>query len=123
MTSYCVCPLRGWTYVVIALTACGAGNVIQPARGGAETVVVGIALFAIALVRHAEEVNCAGHFKLADRRKTWPSAIDVEISGFDVVEGSVRIYVQSMFGEPGRGLSSGHCQVGVLPGRCQDRWS
>ena len=39
------------------------------------------------------------------RRNTWPSAVDVEISGFDVVEGSVRIYVQSMFGEPGRGLS------------------
>ena len=36
---------------------------------------------------------------------SWPSAVEVEISGFDVVEGSVRSYVQSMFGEPGRGLS------------------
>ena len=40
------------------------------------------------------------------RRKTWPSAVEVEISGFDVVDGSVRIYVRSMAGEPGRGLSS-----------------
>jgi hypothetical protein len=28
-----------------------------------------------------------------------------KISGFDVVDGSVRIYVRSMAGEPGRGLS------------------
>jgi hypothetical protein len=28
-----------------------------------------------------------------------------KISGFDVVDGSVRIYVRSMVGEPGRGLS------------------
>ena len=39
------------------------------------------------------------------RRNTWPSAVEVKISGFDVVEGSVRIYVRSMAGEPGRGLS------------------
>ena len=39
------------------------------------------------------------------RRNTWPSAVEGEISGFDVVEGSVRIYVRSMVGEPGRGLS------------------
>ena len=39
------------------------------------------------------------------RRKTWPSAVEVEISGLDVVDGSVRIYVRSMAGEPGRGLS------------------
>jgi hypothetical protein len=39
------------------------------------------------------------------RRHTWPSAVEVKISGFDVVEGSVRIYVRSMAGEPGRGLS------------------
>ena len=39
------------------------------------------------------------------RCNTWPSAVEVKISGFDVVEGSVRIYVRSMVGEPGRGLS------------------
>ena len=39
------------------------------------------------------------------RRNTWPSAVEVKISGFDVVEGSVRIYVRSMAGEAGRGLS------------------
>ena len=37
-----------------------------------------------------------------------------EISGFDVVEGSVRIYVQSMFGEPGRGLSGAGDDDSVL---------
>ena len=36
----------------------------------------------------------------------WPSAVGVKISDFDLVDGSVRIYVQSMVGEPGRGLSS-----------------
>src|SRR5690349_22368057 len=39
-------------------------------------------------------------------RRVWPSAVEVEISGFDVVEGSVRIYVQSVVVEPGRWLSS-----------------
>ena len=39
------------------------------------------------------------------RRNTWPSAVEVKISGFDVVDGSVRIYVRSMAGGPGRGLS------------------
>ena len=39
------------------------------------------------------------------RRHTWPSAVEGKISGFDVVDGSVRIYVRSMAGEPGRGLS------------------
>ena len=40
------------------------------------------------------------------RCNTWPSAVEVKISGFDVVDGSVRIYVRSMVGGPGRGLSS-----------------
>jgi hypothetical protein len=31
--------------------------------------------------------------------------VEVEISGFDVVEGSRRIYIHPMFGESGRGLS------------------
>ena len=44
-------------------------------------------------------VSCGG------RRHTWPSAVEVKISGFDVVDGSVRIYGRSMAGEPGRGLS------------------
>ena len=39
------------------------------------------------------------------RRHTWPSAVEVKISGFDVVDGSGRIYVRSMAGGPGRGLS------------------
>ena len=30
------------------------------------------------------------------RRNTWPSAVEVKISGLDVVDGSVRIYVRSM---------------------------
>ncbi len=39
------------------------------------------------------------------RRNTGPSGVGVKISGLDVVEGSVRIYVRSMVGAPGRGLS------------------
>jgi hypothetical protein len=39
------------------------------------------------------------------RRNTWPSAVDGEISGFDVVDGSMRTYIGSMAGEPGRRLS------------------
>ena len=39
------------------------------------------------------------------RRHTWPSAVEGKISGFDVVDGSGRIYVRSMAGGPGRGLS------------------
>jgi hypothetical protein len=35
------------------------------------------------------------------RRNTWPSAVEGKISGFG---GSVRIYVRSMAGGPGRGL-------------------
>ena len=31
--------------------------------------------------------------------------VEVEISGFDVVEGSRRIYIHPMFGESGSGLS------------------
>jgi hypothetical protein len=38
------------------------------------------------------------------RRHTRPSAVEVKISGFDVVDRSVRIYVRSMVGEPGTGL-------------------
>ena len=40
------------------------------------------------------------------RCNTRPSAVGVKISGLDVVDGSVRIYVRSMAGGPGRGLSS-----------------
>ena len=40
------------------------------------------------------------------RRNTWPSAVEVKISGFDVVDGSARIYGRSMAGGPGRGLSA-----------------
>ena len=39
------------------------------------------------------------------RCNTWPSAVEAGITGFDVVDGSGRIYVRSMVGEPGRGLS------------------
>lgn len=48
-----VATLAGWTYVVVALTARGAGNVIKQARGGETTpegVIIGIALFSIVLV-------------------------------------------------------------------------
>ena len=38
----------------------------------------------------------------------------VKISGFDVVEGSMRIYVRSMAGEPGRGLSGANDDDAVL---------
>ena len=48
------------------------------------------------------------------RRKTWPSAVEVKISGFDVVDGSVRIYGRSMAGGPGRGLSSATTRVAVV---------
>ena len=48
------------------------------------------------------------------RRNTWPSAVEVKISGFDVVDGSVRIYVRSMAGGPGRGLSRGDDEDSVL---------
>jgi hypothetical protein len=41
------------------------------------------------------------------RRNTWPSAVDGVISGLDVVDGSVRIYVRSMVGGPGSGGLSG----------------
>jgi hypothetical protein len=37
-----------------------------------------------------------------------------KISGLDVVDGSVRIYVQSMAGEPGRGLSGANDQDSVV---------
>jgi hypothetical protein len=50
------------------------------------------------------------------RRNTWPSAVEVKISGFDVVEGPVRIYVRSMAGEPGRGLSGANDDDSVLVG-------
>lgn len=48
-----VATLAGWTYVVVALTARGAGNVVKEARGGVTTpepVIVAIALCSIALV-------------------------------------------------------------------------
>jgi hypothetical protein len=48
------------------------------------------------------------------RRNTWPSAVEVKISGFDVVEGSVRIYVQSMFGGPGRRNCPYRVERGVM---------
>ena len=48
------------------------------------------------------------------RRNTWPSAVDTEISGLDVVDGSVRSYVRSMADEPGRGLSGGGDDDSVL---------
>jgi len=48
------------------------------------------------------------------RRKTWPSAVEVKISGFDVVDGSVRIYGRSMAGGPGRGLSSATTRVAIV---------
>ena len=38
------------------------------------------------------------------RRHAWPSAVGVNISGLDVVDGSVRSYGRSMVG-PGTGLS------------------
>jgi purine-cytosine permease-like protein len=49
-----VATLAGWTYVVVALTARGAGNVFEQVRGSKETapesVVVVVALVVIALV-------------------------------------------------------------------------
>ena len=52
------------------------------------------------------------------RGHTWPSAVDAGISGLDVVDGSVRIYVRSMVGGPGRGLSSATTRT-----RCWSPWS
>jgi hypothetical protein len=48
------------------------------------------------------------------RHNTWPSAVGVKISGLDVVDGSVRIYVRSMAGGPGRGLSGANDDDSVL---------
>ena len=40
--------------------------------------------------------------------------VEVEISGFDVVEGSRRIYIHPMFGESGSGLSGANDDDSVL---------
>ena len=56
----------------------------------------------------------AFHGVLRRRRNTWPSAVEVKISGLDVVEGSVRIYVRSMAGGPGRGLSGANDDDSVV---------
>ena len=45
-------------------------------------------------------VSCGGAAAIPGRQRSM-----AKISGFDVVDGSVRIYVRSMVGEPGRGLS------------------
>lgn len=45
-------------------------------------------------------VSCGGAAAIPGRQRSMG-----KISGFDVVDGSVRIYVRSMVGEPGRGLS------------------
>lgn len=45
-------------------------------------------------------VSCGGAAAIPGRQRSTG-----KISGFDVVDGSVRIYVRSMVGEPGRGLS------------------
>ena len=45
-------------------------------------------------------VSCGGAAAIPGRQRSMG-----KISGFDVVEGSVRIYVRSMVGEPGTGLS------------------
>ena len=45
-------------------------------------------------------VSCGGVAAIPGRQRSTG-----KISGFDVVDGSVRIYVRSMVGEPGRGLS------------------
>ena len=45
-------------------------------------------------------VSCGGAAAIPGRQRSTG-----KISGFDVVDGSVRSYVRSMVGEPGRGLS------------------
>src|SRR4029077_7666915 len=45
-------------------------------------------------------VSCGGAAAIPGRQRSMG-----KISGFDVVDGSVRSYVRSMVGEPGRGLS------------------
>ena len=40
--------------------------------------------------------------------------VEVEISSFDVVEGSRRIYIHPMFGESGKGLSGANDDDSVL---------
>ena len=45
-------------------------------------------------------VSCGGTAAIPGRQRSMG-----KISGFDVVDGSVRSYVRSMGGEPGRGLS------------------
>ena len=45
-------------------------------------------------------VSCGGAAAIPDRQRSMG-----KISGFDVVDGSVRIYGRSMVGEPGTGLS------------------
>ena len=53
------------------------------------------------------KAGCSAPDGVVRRRRcnTWPSAVEAGITGFDVVDGSGRIYVRSMVGEPGRGLS------------------
>ena len=50
-------------------------------------------------------VSCGGVAIPGRQRST------VKISGLDVVEGSVRIYVRSMVGEPGTGLSGATTRI------------
>ena len=52
-------------------------------------------------------VSCGGAAAIPGRQRSMG-----KISGFDVVDGSVRIYVRSMVGEPGRGLSGATTSIG-----------
>ena len=54
-------------------------------------------------------VSCGGAAAIPGRQRSTG-----KISGFDVVDGSVRIYVRSMVGEPGRGLSGANDDDSVL---------
>ena len=41
----------------------------------------------------------------ASKHLAWPSAVEVEISSFDVVDGSRRIYIHPMVSESGSAVS------------------